>query len=607
MPIVANDDDEILYQNFTMAAGAASVLPFVPLHGATDCLSRRYFFGPMEEESFKFFVNKIETGDKMQEARMELVGYVPSVYTDAAPSPYPSAAITSLGTANNATSLAVVETSTQDGQSTLTVSWTGAAGAAAYNVFSKVGNDADNWQFQGVTATTSIAFLIEQTQGTPVVIMVQTIATNGGRTTLNDLADVAGGSPTITYVLRRDTDGQTLIVYPDTPGNVTVTPGASNTAVLDWAAVTLDTNGDAITVTGYEVRVGEWNRGAVIYKSTASQCDLVVPRVHCLYQLRAYKTQAGQDWSSPDAAQVTIDGTASAYELTGYTTASYPAAYVDLEADVATLANANPIHWDGVANERALLQIVNDQRLEIVTTPIDLGSAALTQVSIAPRFLTWMRDNGGFFWMSDQNRSSSGPINQNLTKWTLDLQYSTGGGYTNWRSATNGSAGESLNQDIIESPFLFFDKRAARNVTNAHPNLGELIQLFNVALFGSLENSVRESDVRPHLVDFIPRAVEQRLVALFGPKPIARHRRILDNDFLKAVAHGLRWRPKADGNLEVADLLGVHPVDEKPVGDRIAFKIILIRGVLPDGMNRTLGHSQQHEEPLREVGRAAPP
>jgi hypothetical protein len=420
---------------------------------------------------------------------MELVGYVPSVYTDDAPSPYPTVAITSPGTANPATSLAVVETSTSDGQSTLTVSWTAAAGAAAYNVFSKVGNEADSWQFQTVTAGTAAAFLMEQTQGTPIIIMVQTIATNGGRTTLNDLADVAGGSPTVTYVLRRDTDGQTLIVYPETPGNVTVTPGASNTAVLDWDAVTLDTNGDAITVTGYEVRVGEWNRGAVIYKSTASQCDLVVPRVHCLYQLRAYKTQAGQDWYSPDAAQVTIDGTASAYELTGYTTATYPAAYVDLEADVATLANANPIHWDGVANERALLQIVNDQRLEIVTTPIDLGSAALTQISIAPRFLTWMRDNGGFFWMSDQNRSSSGPINQDLTKWTLELQYSTGSGYSNWRNAIDGNAGESLNEDIIVNARYFRFRvrgenlrQSTTNDNNERPALALLEQL-EIALY----------------------------------------------------------------------------------------------------------------------------
>jgi len=132
---------------------------------------------------------------------------------------------------------------------------------------------------------------------------------------------------------------------------------------------------------------------------------------------------------------------------------------------------------------------VNDQRLEITTTPIDLASSALTQVSIAPRFLTWMRDNGGFFWMSDQNRSSSGPINANLTKWSLDLQYSTGSGYSNWRNATNGNAGESLNEDIVVNARYFRLRvrgenlrQSTTNDNNERPALALLEQL-EIALY----------------------------------------------------------------------------------------------------------------------------
>ncbi len=432
-----SSDDTRRVKDFSYATETTTnVLSFAPLD-AGDGVGSRYIIGPRGKVAKEVVVRTYTTGGDMMDSGLEFEEYVASVVTDDAEPQDPEIFAPVLAVAVNVTNLAVVETSNEDDESRLAVSWTAASGGVFYRIYSKIGEDDDGWGIEGQTSGTSFTFKSVARQGEPVMILVQTVTASGGRTPLET-------SPTITHTIRRVNGGQTLVLFPEIVTGAVITPGVGNNATLDWDAVTTDTNGDAMTVTGYEVRINEWNTGAVIHRGAARTLALKLPRTARTFIIRAYKTQAGERWYSPSTCVVTAAPAAHA----SYGTVAVAATHVDL-SDAARLKNLNPIEWVGFFENEAALQIEDSQSVELISQAVDCGSAAPTQVSVDPWILTFMDEAGVPYYMTMEHIGTSGPINKNLIEWTLDVQSSNDGSSWSTYSSGGDSAGELLNSDIV--------------------------------------------------------------------------------------------------------------------------------------------------------------
>ena len=107
----------------------------------------------------------------------------------------------------------------------------------------------------------------------------------------------------------------------------------------------------------------------------------------------------------------------------------------------------------------AQLQTDITQPLELLTDTYDLGSAAATHCCVECRLETYLEDDGNDIFLSQQNESLGGRINQDYIEWTLVLEYSDDA--STWLTL---DAKAALNSDVIVTARYFRYRLSAHNI-----------------------------------------------------------------------------------------------------------------------------------------------
>lgn len=411
-------DESFLSQSFSVGSDTTTdTLPFAPLGGGTGAFGRKYTIGRRGNETRKAIILQQDQDNGDKSRRITWIKWDADLYSDATTEDIGTALFvpTLSNVVVDVTGIAVVETSTEDGVSTLAITWTGTAGDTGYNVFTRI--DGAQWESAGDTTTAALTIESDALQGTPIDIGVQTMNADGQT---ND------PFPYILYVIRREDGAQTIVVFPAQVTGLTLTPGSGNASTLTWAAVTLDTNGNALTPTGYEVRLGTWAGGIVLYKSTARTLALKLPNVARRYHIRAYKTQDAKDWYSP--ADAYID--AAAVALGSYATPASGSPFDTIGGKLGTAANGAAILWDSEYNF-PLFQLNNAAPFEWLTNTVTIGGSAVpVRVGMDLRVLPVLEDSGNDLFMSMQQYSVSGEIRRRYVSYAAILEYSANSNFS---------------------------------------------------------------------------------------------------------------------------------------------------------------------------------
>jgi hypothetical protein len=424
-----NADDSLLFKDFTHT-GSTDTLPFQPLHGATDAQSRLWIIGRKLTLGQKFLCTKITSTNNGLVRKIEALQYVDDVYSDdSGPLPDTTFDAGELNTANPVENLAVVETSTTDGISTLTASWTrpqdgggddpNVARYAVYwrlndepigqgGFYVKVGETPD-------ADTLSFEFETDAAMGVTIRTAVQTINLDGSRNLPNDQA---GQAPFFDLVLRREDDGTDLISFPAHVENIQFTQVDDTLYDLSWDAVTLDDEGNPLAIDGYEVRLGRFNDGVSLHTGAATSKGVRLNQLARRYNVRAFiDAPSGNRYYSPRNSFVL----APLEELSGY-----PSEVGSQEAepeDGAAVNNGIWVHWYGGA---ALLQVLDELPVEYLSEPIDLGTSALTHVSmevnVLPYIVAAVSETELFSGM--RHIGFTGRINFDYLNWSAWLEHS---------------------------------------------------------------------------------------------------------------------------------------------------------------------------------------
>jgi len=407
-----NADDAILTQDFALA-GTYDTLPFAPLHGSTNVAGRVWIIGEKSVVNQKYLCTRITTDATGFKRMIEGIEYIDETYGDAADpietayyEPTPGAA------PNPATSLAVVESIVRDWRSRLTVSWSAAAGAARYGVYSRPHGSGNEYQLEGETTGTSLAFDTQEASGTCIEIAVVTINSDGQRT---DLAS----APTVDYVLLRESEygGDDLVTLPAVVPSVALSVVSGNTYNLTWGAVA--------GADGYEVRLGNWTEGIQLYRGTGTSVQVKLSRAPHRFCVRAYESY----YFGQDNAKVESDATA----LAGYATLS-SAGDVDIDSSSAVRSNCGPVDW--MFETRALIQTDARTPMSFVSAITDLGSSAATHISVDCRVLAFITSSLSALdhWGTMGHESFFGTTHKDYAYWDCYAEYSVDG--TTW-SRTN--------------------------------------------------------------------------------------------------------------------------------------------------------------------------
>lgn len=424
--------------------GTTDTLTFAPLFTATGddpVLGRRYFLGRKFANVRPFRASRLVSIEGGNARRIEGVEYLDGVYSDSG-----AAAAVSIAPVATSTPAAVViappvvETSTEAGYSILTMAWDSTAADAAaagdgttvelFNVYWKRYGD-ETWEFAGETEDDTFEFESTLPMGTVIAIAVQTVNADGSVLDIDAATD--GDDNFVAYLMQREGDGTELIKFPADVANFTLTVAADNTYTLAWDAVTLDTNGDAMTIGGYEVRIGNWASGKIIYNSTGTSTTVELDQVAHRFYIRAWKA-AGNGYRYYSGGATNVESTAVA--VPGYGTqagasvATYDSATgITLSAEndgYGSPSNGAWVEWFfGAPNPEALVQIFPDALMSFVSNIADLGSSAATQVSVDCRAAPYWGDELEAIGLraSMLHWSPFGEINKDYIEWAAYVEY----------------------------------------------------------------------------------------------------------------------------------------------------------------------------------------
>lgn len=442
-----NDTNTINRRDFEMSAGAATVLPFAPL-AAGVATFRKWIIGKRVVVEEPVLIRRIVSAEGGFR-RIEGVNYAEEVYTDEADSIDPAVYSPALGTAPTApTNLAVSEAWYADGISTLTVTWTGGADTSKYHVWIReLMEDSVTWSHCGVvpdgTDPHSFAFRSDAETGTPVEIAIQAIGLNGQETAVN--------AATVTHIIARDDDNDTVSIYPDTVTGMTLTQTSGNEYSLTWDAVS--------PVTSYEVRSGNTQGGLLLGSPATESLTLYGNRAANYVDVRAILNGK----YSQGVARIVFGPPTHTGEYGAYTTLE---GYIEMEpiagADVRTgtavgvgyVRNASRIQW--LNGDNAMIQTIKTdaEPMAYITQGVDLGSSKTVHVSPAVRVLSWFDDIIGDHALSEGDWSWSGRIGAQYLDWTLYVQYGETVGYEKTFVAGLVASGVTVTENLNQNTTL---------------------------------------------------------------------------------------------------------------------------------------------------------
>lgn len=405
-----NATDEILSQDFVYT-GATSTLPFAPLHGASGATGRIYSCGEKTIVRQLFMVARIQTNTRGMFHTIEAVQYVDEIYGDAAEPIEAEAYLPEPGDPpEDVTDLAVSEALADDDYvSELTVTWTAAADANRYAIYSRPHGGGGTWGKQGETTSTSFVFETIERLGVSLDIAVATITDDGQQ-------HVTDEAPYVIHVIEREDEfgGDALVVFPDAVENAALTLDTGTIFDLEWDAVS--------GASGYEARHSGWTEGQLIGATTGTTRQVYASQVEHRINIRAKR---GNVWS-PDNRYVTTAET----QYGSYATESYRG-QIDFDDAAGIFTNCEPAHWRG---ERALIQSNSTVPMDYTSPTIDLGSTANTHVSLEVSVLAWLWKSiaASDLWNSMGHQSFVGLLYKVYTDWQIYIESSTNG--TTWSS-----------------------------------------------------------------------------------------------------------------------------------------------------------------------------
>lgn len=398
-------------RDFLHSGGSSAVVPLAPSYGGTSAQGRVYILGrKLTYRSLWLVTRIVSTGDRALKRRIEALEYVPSVYTDDAEPLDPDLFIPEPGDAPVAVeNIEAVESSETAGVSILDVSWDAAAGASRYAVWT--GLNGSGLSNAGETSGTSLAVTTEALLGQVVQIKVQTIMPDGQR---NSVANAPG----ILYEIAREDYGTALIEFPDNIGEAELNAVSGTAYTLSWTE-------PAEAPDSYEVRLGNFNDGPLIYAGASLSAPVVLSRAQHDFCIRGVNADG---YVSPANFRITPPAVAHP----SYGTVSLNAD-IDLSS-TGTRSNLSIMSWFRHGGS-ALRQ--TDEALEafFLSDVYDLGSSAATHVSLDVRTLGFSLldadDREPFGTM--KHRNWSGLTSEPVISATVVLEYSVAGtSWINW-------------------------------------------------------------------------------------------------------------------------------------------------------------------------------
>lgn len=462
---------EILTQDFSHEGEGLFELPFAPLHGGETATGREYSVGEKYIDVTPWRIHEIRTAGDSLTREITGVQYVGEVYSDdAEPSQRGFIDIETPEEVPTATGLVVtLEESVEAGLSLITIDWTTAGLGISYQVYVRPspGDGTVGGEIPVATTALTIAtFESAEIYDRNIDIIIQSIETlTGRRSNIED-------SPYITYKIRRETDGTDILTVPGPVENLGWTDlldPDGNVYSLDWDAVA--------GADGYEVRVGSWASGRVVYRGASNSATL---RLHALarrYYVRAY---VGTEYSTDEAA---IDSPEVDY-------AAYTSEADGAALDLAALAvNAVALELFG---ESHVTQLDDAIPITAQSAVIDLTSSAATHVCldtiIRPRIVKTAEALG---IPADSVRwSAFGKINETYQAWTLMIRWKVAGG-DEWTEVayTDAAAGENI---VLTARYFQF---AFSGETLAVPRDGEaaLLEKMSKVLMTRIAYSLRRA------------------------------------------------------------------------------------------------------------------
>jgi len=394
-------DDVIESRDFSYSTETTTnKLGFVPLHGVVedDAVGRLYAIVRKDEIDLWRVVVRGTAGNGLAR-KIVAVEHVPAVFSDEAPEMDSTITSPSWPSITSASALTVVETSTRDGFSTLTASFTPGNGDLS-RIWYAIG--AASPSRAGLTDLSTFAFELEVDQGAPVTVWVQTLLASGGQ-------DEQVDWPSAELVIAREQDGTDIIDIPGPVQNLTTSGVSGNTATLEW-----DEPADG-AVDGYEVRFGEWNGGHVLYAGTATSLALVVPACGARYHVRAKR----DGYYSPSGH----------LDVAGLEHASYPTNTLD--EDIELQAGGTVSNMVGVPNwhrfEGPLLQVVPTVGVSYVSESLDAGSSAATHVGVDVRVSSFYLEETSEGWSTQEHIGPYGELAVEYLDWAMWVEHSTDG------------------------------------------------------------------------------------------------------------------------------------------------------------------------------------
>jgi hypothetical protein len=424
-----NETDETNTIDFE-AVGELTTLPIEPIYGATGAIGRLYCVGEKLNLDRKFLCASVKTDPKGLIAQIEGGEYFDSVYSDHADPIESDAFEGELGEVpDSVTDLVCVETVEDDYVSTLSLSWVAASGADRYAIYSRLkGSPGIAWAKMGEVAGTEFDFETKERLGVSIEICVSTLNIDGQQLSPDD-------SPTIVHTIAREDEGggDHLVTFPGKVLNLTLTLVSGTKYSLSWNAVS--------GAHGYEVRVGHWGEGILLYRGSSLSVDVWLGRIPLIFNVRAYI----YGYYSPDNSRIESVSVAKS----GYSSEELTFD-VDFDDSSAVINNCHASRWNGATR---LLQSDITIPVAYQSPIVDLGSQANTHVSVAARIAAWVPYSPSSLdlWTSMQHWSWFGQINKRHLAYELYLDYGNNG--TTWTSLKlTGQIGKA---DVVKSARYF--------------------------------------------------------------------------------------------------------------------------------------------------------
>ena len=351
---------------------------------------------------------------------------VPTVFTEGAGAGQWQAVTSNDQTATNLAALIDADANWDGSASTDTVTVTD---LEQEYMSSAITSDASVLDLDIVTVGPSGNFDIEVAHDLCIRIGLQTINADGNR---NDEANW----DTIIAQISRENNGTDLLTYVgDIPaGSAAFAVISGNQYTLSWSA--------ASGATGYEVRIGGWECGRILFRGAATSFVVETNREANSYFIRAFNATT----YSPDVEE--IASPTNQFSTFATLARSLQARFDENQGVqfrvtgdaqegfvVASYANGLITDWTPEF-PKSVLQTETDQPFVIETHTVDLGSDANTHVSVAVRVAPYMLDSSGRHCFAMKSRGFLGEVDRVIqfggdyrpyVEWTAELLHSDDG------------------------------------------------------------------------------------------------------------------------------------------------------------------------------------